>query len=167
MWTVDGSVLFYWPCIHSCSVVTSVSGYLRRPEGASDLLVLELQDAVTCLTWLLGTKLLPLQEQKTHLQQALLKSTLNSNTLINSYIEMTTITITCVLKKMCFSHHWFSMQTKVVCPLPHLPYTGLYSWIIYFPLRVQIGICDFPNYLTVCSGRGPRSRSPDERTWLH
>lgn len=66
-------------CMFVC-VVTSVFGYLRMPEEASDLLVLELQEGVSCLTWLLGMKLLPLQEQQTHLQQGLLKSTLNSNT---------------------------------------------------------------------------------------
>ena len=82
---------------HVACMVTSVSGYLRRPEEASDLLVLELQEVVSCLTWWLEMKLLPLQEQQTHLQQTVLNSTLNSNTLINSYIEMTIITITCVL----------------------------------------------------------------------
>lgn len=83
-------------CTLAC-MVTRVSGYLRRPVKASDLLVLELQEGVSCLTWLLEMKLLSLQEQQTHSQQALLNSTLNSNTLINSYKEMTIITITSVL----------------------------------------------------------------------
>ena len=89
-------------CTLSC-VITSVSGYLSRPQ-VSDSLVLELQDGVSCLTRLLGMKLLSLQEQ-TQEQQALLKFTLNSNTLLNSYIEMTNITITSVQKKGMFLNH--------------------------------------------------------------
>lgn len=39
-------------------VVTSVFGYLSRPEEAPDPLLPELEEDVSCLTWLLAIKIM-------------------------------------------------------------------------------------------------------------